>query len=430
MAMLNDSRNVTILFIYEKDGQSWSNYLKNMFDKHYDVSTTMVLSTNLTEWMMTEYLVKVIILTPCMEHNIQPLLIANESNVGYFNIFHCNVSLIHCLQYFDFTISNIVELKSTPENVRELLLCVIQDYEYFASDQNVEDEEEYLHMDNRLICIDVVPEILYPGQSMIYIMLNKAIGEKIHVKVSEIEETIPAQQVTANIFSAEMPESLSGRKTLGIHHEGSPGAIFTAMLTVVTPDLMMDNFLENLYLHTEKYSSRDSTNLISKNSFLNSKIKLGTKFNPFGNLDSKTMGNFLENVTKILGPAIFDRKSDPTLESRRKVYSKNKKWLSEPERDSNDENVYINSQPRISGRSNTIGREKPEKKQAADRRKSSDGASNLEKRNSDAENKTFMNKFKGLFIKNKTHKRKRSRKSLRVRKAQTQTCNNIPLIPH
>ncbi|CAI9735092.1 Hypothetical predicted protein [Octopus vulgaris] len=301
MAMLNDSRNVTILFIYEKDGQSWSHYLKNMFDKHYDVSTTMVLSTNLTEWMMTEYLVKVIILTPCMEHNIQPLLIANESNVGYFNIFHCNVSLIHCLQYFDFTISNIVELKSTPENVRELLLCIIQDYEYFASDQNVEDEEEYLHMDTQLICIDVVPEILYPGQSMIYIILNKAIGEKkIHVKVSEIEEKIPAQQVTANIFSAEMPESLSGRKTLGIHHEGSPGAIFTAMLTVVTPDLMMDNFLENLYLHTEKYSSRDSTNLISKNSFFNSKIKLGTKFNPFGNLDSKTMGNFLENVTKIL----------------------------------------------------------------------------------------------------------------------------------
>ncbi|XP_014773406.1 uncharacterized protein LOC106871447 [Octopus bimaculoides] len=272
MAMSNDRKDVKILFIYDNDGQSWSDYLKNMFDKHYDVNTTMVLSSNLTECMLAEYLVKVIILSPGMEYNLQPILIANESNFGFFNIFYSNVKIKSCLQQFLFNISNVVELKSTPENVRELLLCIIEDYEYFASDQFVEEEEEYLHMDGRLICIDVVPEILYPGQSTIFIIFNIDVDEKIHVKVNEIEEAIPAQKVTSSIFSAEMPEGLSGRKTFCIHREGSPEAIFTSMLTMVTPDVMMDNFLENLYLYSEKNSPKEITNSVAKDNILNSKL--------------------------------------------------------------------------------------------------------------------------------------------------------------
>lgn len=239
-AQVAEQEEVGILFIYEADGKEWTEYMMKMLrNEPYKIQCLSTRCWDLNEDMTQRSMVLVLIFTPKMEKKYSSLnfdLLQPDSK--HSCLIECNgqVSKTDMPEW-----RSMYTLEETAESQRAVLTGLIDMYE------KVSGNEDSVNVDTDDVLIrDLIPAVLYPGQTEVYVIFNYEEKAEVSVAFEGLTERLDTRKYTKTVHVFDIPKGHTGQKYVNIFVGDQEDPIISTNIIILTAANIIESLTYNV----------------------------------------------------------------------------------------------------------------------------------------------------------------------------------------
>lgn len=325
---LEEEEKIGILFIYEADGKEWTTYLMRILKKEpYKINCYGTLYEDLTKELAKISSVLVLILSPDMETHASSLdfnLLKPDSE--HSCIVECNGRLTET------SMPNwrlVYTLEETVEAQRSVLTALIDLYEGATGNKETIQPDA-----DDVLILDVIPVVLYPGQSDVYVIFNYEEAAEITVAVEGVADRLKTRKCTKTVHVFDMPNACTGQKYVNVFVGDQKDPIFSTNILIISSENLAESLTQNLerVMFSEEQKATNVSDGLYVDPFSKTHCSDDTLRKLWQNIKLKVDETSKKteekpNVTRIEGAKCSVKKTDETEAERKgvtyRVFQKN-----------------------------------------------------------------------------------------------------------